>query len=231
MLYCNINILSFWKNIMWNGSENFFIWLTVAIIIGTIIYFIINNHNSSLNKKTSKSPIPVKYKKNNWIITAMYDIGFNPHDDIYDLAEIFELWKQWKSINVKNKYWRTALMTASDIWNEKMAEVLLNHWANINSKNEDWTALTHAVFRRKTNMVKLLLKYSPDIYIQDKQWRTALSLAEELVRDQNGIDVDNVHKNLSSAFSKSDIDDYLYNRIFGEREILRMILEYRDKKK
>lgn len=84
-------------------------------------------------------------------------------------------------VSMKANYGQqTPLHAAAEMGHGAVAEVLLNHNADVEAKAYfNWTPLLNAVFGGHTEMVELLLKHNADVNFQDNAGRGALHVAAE----------------------------------------------------
>lgn len=121
-----------------------------------------------------------------WKTALIYAaISYNWEKEIINL-----LLKYWADIEAKDKYWKTALMYVSHDRNFEATKYLLENGANPNTTTDNGTtAIMEASYSLLPDVwhtewediktVEILLKYGADIKAKNKEWKTALIIANE----------------------------------------------------
>lgn len=100
-----------------------------------------------------------------------------------ETAQVKELINKKVNVNAKDKYSRdgkTALIVAAEHGHKDVVELLLEHGANVNEKDEDgWTALIYAAVNDYKDVVELLLKHGANVKEKNNLGKTALILVAQ----------------------------------------------------
>jgi ankyrin repeat protein len=124
------------------------------------------------------------------LMRLLRNLTFSTDKEILPTVKL--LLSKGAKVNVQEKKWgRTPLMIASSFDSPKIVKLLLQHGANVNTRDyAGQTALMSATYHigEGTNyaspaIIKLLLNYCASINTQDKHGQTALIMAAQLERD------------------------------------------------
>ncbi|XP_059168432.1 serine/threonine-protein phosphatase 6 regulatory ankyrin repeat subunit B-like [Physella acuta] len=176
-----------------------------------IVLQLLEQHKADVNVVDNKGKTALVYAvvgewRNKHVVRQLLEhhkVDVNVVDNEGKTALMYAVVEQWRNkdivrqllehhkvdVNVVDNKGKTALMYAVETWHNKHVRLLLeHHMTDVNVvDNKGETALIKAVKENREDHVKILLEHKADIYIQDKQGRTALMWAAKAICDSRDI--------------------------------------------
>ncbi|XP_059139389.1 serine/threonine-protein phosphatase 6 regulatory ankyrin repeat subunit A-like [Physella acuta] len=163
-----------------------------------IVLQLLEQHKADVNVVDNKGKTALMYAvvgewRNKHVVRQLLEhhtVDVNVVDNEGKTALMYAVVEQWRNkdivrqllehhkvdVNVVDNKGKTALMYAVETWpNKHVRQLLEHHMTDVNFvDNTGETALIKAVKEGRLDYVLILLEHKADIYIQDKQGRTAL---------------------------------------------------------